>query len=223
MFSPLVERWRPFVKKYTPNIPEDFVLAWIDEESGGGTPGGWYTDYDERGVLQIHPKTRINMKMSDEDWNYINLFTDSPSFDFDKHYAISSKALNYTVRSATSALRGVNFTGADFWTTVKVMHGLPTIIWIGLGDFKIANKRVPTSWNEFASWLRTAQWTIKPYKPERIGEILDNAEYAGKYAGLRASSTASTKSYSWLWLPITAGISYLGLHLLGRRGSKGRF
>ena len=173
---PLVERWRPFVRRHLPGVPEDFVLAWIHHESGGRM--GVRTSLDERGILQIHPGEAEGMGLSDVEW--AQLLKDG---DADEHMRISAKLVRHkeAVTRRLMASLGIRFTGRDFWTLVKLSHGLPAIISQGGKAFVGAHGRPPRSFGEFAAWLRRTRWSYKGWGPDRIDTILKNAENAGRW------------------------------------------
>jgi hypothetical protein len=184
-FAAAVERWRPAVVKYAADWPTDYLLAWIARESGGGAShGGWHTSLDERGVLQVHPATAKDLGFTAEEWSYLSLFPGEEGFELDKHFRISAKVLPYYRRLADQRLaaNGVSWSGRDYYTFAKLLHGLPVIARDGLKAFAAAAGRAPSSWAEWAGWLRSTGWSYGAWNAGRISEILTNAESVGGFA-----------------------------------------
>lgn len=139
---------------------------------------------DERGVLQIHPSTAKDIGISDADFAYLNVMPGQSGFDFDRHYHISSLMLIYYRKLAVRKLeeRGVDFTGRDFYAIVKLLHGLPAIVTAGLDAFIAAHGHTPSSWSEWAGWLRASGWHYGDWDGDRVSEILHNAEVVAGFA-----------------------------------------
>lgn len=179
---PKVERWRPYVRRYLSGVPEDFVLAWIYHESGGRP--GVRTSLDERGVLQIHPSEAQGMGLSTADFDFLLKGEKDTGYSADEHFRVSAKLVRYKEKSAKRYMTdlGMTFSGRDFWTLVKLAHGLPAIIVQGGKAFLAAHDRPPGRFTEFAAWLRFSKWTYKGWGTSRIDTILRNAENAGRWA-----------------------------------------
>lgn len=197
--QPLVERWRLYAQRYLPNAPTEFILAWIQHESDGKM--NTRTSLDERGILQIHPSEAKGMRLPTADFNFLLTGT-----DMDRHFRIGAAFVRYKQRQADQQLarNATYFSGHDYWTYVKLGHGLPIIQSKGLADFRAANGRSPTSFAEFATWLRQTGWSYKSWSASRISQIVANAEAIGNWAGGKLSPTAvavaAALTYGWFFL-----------------------
>jgi hypothetical protein len=179
----LVERWRGYVAKYLSDAPEDFILAWINEESGGNPKDR--TALDERGIMQVMPSEATDMGMSPVDFDFLLLGDGDPGYDPDRHFQISTKLVRYKQRVADAYLKkfGVDFSGQDYWTFVKLVHGLPSIAHDGMAAFVAANGHEPASFDDFANWIRFTNWTTGGRSPDNVSHIIQNAQDAGAWAG----------------------------------------
>jgi len=183
-----VERWRPFVRKYLPHAPEDFILAWIQHESNGN-PRRRTTDLDERGILQIHPEEAASMGLTAAEWAYLLKGPGDSNYSADTHFRLSTRLIHHREETVQRYMRvrGFQFTGEDYWTAVKLVHGLPAILDQGAKAFIAANSYAPSTFAALAGWLRDTSWSYrnaegKTWSAARVSEILSNAESAGRWA-----------------------------------------
>lgn len=186
--EPRVERWRSYVIRYLPHIPPDFILAWIDKESDGRADIA-PTSLDERGLMQIHPSEAQGMGLSSSEWSYLKTKESDASFSMDKHFEIMARFVKYKEKGAKQTLSqlGVNWSGGDLWTFVKLMHGLPIIATQGIPAYKNAHGgSPPPTFSAFAQWALTSGLEVtsggKSWDAARVKTIINNALDAGKYA-----------------------------------------
>jgi hypothetical protein len=209
-----VLRWKPYISKYLAGMPLDFVLAWIQHESGGLTfkpnraTGGknpLVTSLDERGITQIHPSERGAIGISDSDWAGMLIPEGQEGFiGWDKWASLAMKHVLYLKSQATNLARknSLSWVQQDFLALVKLMHGLPSIASKGLPAYTEANGTPPPTWESFASWIRNTGWTIASnWAPSRISTVLGNAE-----------------SVAQMVVPTTVGLGLIGLLVIGGLG-----
>lgn len=181
-FPPIVERWRPYFARELPDWPGDFVLAWIEMESGG-KPNA-QSRLDERGLSQISPDARVTIGMSSADWAYLLTPESSSSFDPNRNVALAALSMRYIRKQADRwrAKYGINWSGHDYWASVKLYHGLPVILRDGWGAYVTAHGgSAPPTWADMAGWLRSTGWSYGGFTATRISQILGNAERAARF------------------------------------------
>jgi hypothetical protein len=205
IFSGQIEQWRPMIQAVAPELPINFMLAWLKKESGGnpcatGIPGV------EAGIGQTyHP----------DDDKYGATFAQlraacaGGSQQQARPLTEDEKALQVTdfVNRVRAAVAGAQqdaaavglqwgFNTADFWSLVKSKHGLPVI---GTQLLPLVTQqlgRPPTGWSEFHSVVQqipassmpqpVARYAASPStsgRANRLEDIMANAEDTGQYGG----------------------------------------
>ncbi len=200
-FKASAEQWRPLFQKYAPDLPQDFLIAWLNNESGGnpcalGIPGV------EAGIFQTyHPADdrygatfdQLRAGCSGQ------TLVDPSAVDYDLQ---ARHGLNY-VRGKIAAAQthmfaaGVNWpmSSSDFWIGVKQEHALPCV----MSDLlpRVTRKfGPPSSWDEFRREAMSmspsemgsgcAGFMASPSQKglrNRLEDTMQNAEETGKYGG----------------------------------------
>lgn len=143
------EKWRSAVAKIADWAPVDFLLSWIDKESGGDVSEVTYLG--ERGLFQEHPAEKGILGLSDEDFERL---TTDPAFSLAtgvrhaKLYAVFTKRFLAEV--------GTEWHGRDFWKLVKLHHGAFSIPKYTLNAFKKQYGRAPETWDELQTYALAA-------------------------------------------------------------------
>lgn len=158
-FRASAEKWRPLVVANAKGLPVEFLMAWIDYESGGN-PASLGSPY-EVGIFQVNT-------------------VDGPAFGGDVHTlhrnfaGASSQTATRALTDAEKLLQvtsGVAMAAAyakhaearidwprftpDFWAMVKLRHGLPVLTTEYVAAFKHKHGRGPADWAEYARYLDT--------------------------------------------------------------------
>lgn len=203
-FRPSVEQWRPLLQRMAPDLPIDFLLAFVDEESGGnvcstGIPGV------EAGLFQtFHPSddkhgaTFDMLRVGCSGQTLTIPLTDSIRLLHATSGINKVRALLARARTTLAAV-GARWpeSSTDFWNWVKLGHGLPAMQAELMRQFTAARGgRAPASWGEFrnmtmalpanqfpASLLPFSNSPSKRGLRNRIEDVLANAEHAGKHGG----------------------------------------
>lgn len=151
-----VESLRPLAKKYAGRIPVDFLLAWIDHESGGRVSA--VSSLNEHGLFQVFPGDGEQKQLGLSDDDFDRLLTDA---DFAMRVGV--KLVGLYANRAAKLLRdsGADWgTGASYWKFVKLFHAATALPKATINDF-IANKgRPPFSWDELMTYVLNEKNTI---------------------------------------------------------------
>lgn len=202
-FRPAVEQYRSLVRRFGSDLPEDFVMASIDEESGGnpcslGIPGV------EAGIMQTyHPSddrfgaTFSQLREMCSGSTQIRPMTPAEA-ELQVRVATNAiRAFRDAARSRLAAV-GANWpeSSTDFWNFVKLTHGLPAMQTDLLRQIASSLGRAPSSWNEYKSIVLSMSPSQFPASlrgfaaapsvrglQNRIADVLLNAENAGKFGG----------------------------------------
>ncbi|HZJ67683.1 MAG TPA: hypothetical protein VFD36_29470 [Kofleriaceae bacterium] len=156
-FPPQVEQWRSFFRRLAPDLPTDFLLAWLAKESGGnpcalGIPGV------EAGIFQtFHP--------ADDRFGATFAQLRAPCGTGQSlARAMSSDEAELQARAGANFVRGkvadakrhlaavgwnLSTSSADFWNAVKQEHALPCVMGDLLPRVRAQLGRAPRSWAEF--------------------------------------------------------------------------
>jgi hypothetical protein len=150
--SAWVGRLIPLLNLYRDKIPLEFLLGWIEVESGGiiGRPGE-VSSLGERGYFQIHPDEW-------KDHGFARKFAGRTMKDLSTDADFSIRAGIELVRvnrdAITTALRKFGFSpGQDlFWHLVKLRHWSPVGINATLLHMK-QNGFHPLNWDTFRAYM----------------------------------------------------------------------
>jgi hypothetical protein len=154
----------PLLNLYRGDIPLEFLLGWIDVESGGHIDSS--TTLKELGYFQIHPdewKERISAKFPGR--KFEELSTDP---DFSVRAGIMLVEGNRN--AVTNSLQQLGFKpGPDlFWYVVKLWHWSPLGIDVTLRHMK-QNGFCPSNWDEFRNYMCSNQMEIMQIMRRRLG------------------------------------------------------
>ena len=156
-FPKYVEIWRNLLADAAPDLPTDFLLAWINKESAGNMCS--FTSYHEAGIFQLMPPDNTRDGGTTEEALRaacnpgVQTFARDPTAD-EKMVQITSgvryvRHVRDVARKRLAAV-GANWSesSADFWSMVKLVHTLPSLL-NGLEIAKKALGRAPANWAEF--------------------------------------------------------------------------
>ena len=200
------EDWRPLAETMAGDIPIDFIIAWIDKESGGN-PCNRTTDplLFEVGIGQFctagdcadnltmaattsaaqHPVPPCIPGAN----SYATYASLSPSQQTDQMQALVTYIKNARNRvddylSSAGTIWIDN--GEDYWKLVKMVHALPHAIVVGLPACTAATGQPCDDWNGFASAIR-GLWN----NSKRINEIIANANDVGMWGATDVSTVGN--------------------------------
>lgn len=168
VFRASAEQWRGDLERAAPDIPTNFLVAWLDLESGGNPCSTGFvppSGKDEAGIWQtMHPQ--------DDRYgaSYAELRSGcaatTPGQIGSGGQIIDASAINHSAQMAglgmvrdyidraSAQLAALGMAGAwhkgttDFWKAVKSFHGLPCI----MGDLLprvVARFGMPSDWDDF--------------------------------------------------------------------------
>ena len=106
----------PLLKKYASDIPAEYLLGWIEVESGAKL--GDLTKICERGYFQVHPEESQALGLDHD-----RLSTD-PAYSVEGGLTLVRKYASAVTRLA--AQLGVNAQGDLFWGLAKLQHWIPS-------------------------------------------------------------------------------------------------
>jgi hypothetical protein len=182
-YPPLVERWRPYIRRLAPEIPEGFALVWIARESGGRPSSR--SKLDERGLAQVHPGEATAIGLTPEEWGGLALGEGAPGYSAELHARAAVALMRRCVVYAGAKMRAAGVTwpssSPDAWAMTKLVHTLPAML-RGLGDYVRANHAPPPSWGAWAEWMQE-HWAWPGYSPARIKQLLANAAAPARAVG----------------------------------------
>lgn len=206
-FPSSVEAWRSLLDRYRGDIPLDYLLAWLQKESGGDPCS--YTSLRESGIFQLMPPDNTNVAGTTEAALRAACSGGSGSLtrnltDAEANLQVAS-GIQYVRWARDQARRKLAAAGAswsesspDFWAMVKLQHAYPapTAGWLAAATAKYG--RPPQNWAEFRSAI------------DGFSGVLDNAEWVGFRA-----NPGVLGGISPVWLAI--GVGGIGLlYLLSR-------
>jgi hypothetical protein len=205
-FRPTVEQWRSLIQRLAPDLPIEFVLAWIDHESGGNpcSTGVTTAAMFEAGIAQTnHPSDNIFGATAEQLRTMCSGQTQvRPMTDAERllHAQVAVNAIRAFKQRAQQRLAAVGASwpesSIDFWNFVKLGHGLPAMQVDLMRQITSSLGRPPRSWDEYrgivmamspgqfpASLVRFATAPSVRGLQNRIADVLVNAETAGKHGG----------------------------------------
>jgi hypothetical protein len=200
-FRASAERWRAAFRTLGPDLPIDFLIAWLDKESGGnpcstGIPGV------EAGIFQtFHPADdRFGATFAQLRQGCSGQTVVDPSqvdFDLQARHGINFVRSKAATAQAHLSAAGVSWSrsSSDFWKGVKMEHALPCV----MGDLlpRVARKfGPPRDWDTFkrqalsldpsemgtgcANFARSP--SVRGLR-NRLEDTMFNAEEVGKFGG----------------------------------------
>jgi hypothetical protein len=178
-FPAAVEQWRSLVSDNAGDIPVDFLLAWIQRESGGNPCS--YTTMRESGIFQLMPPDNTNQGGTTEaalraacSGSSQSAARQLTSDELDEQVKSGIRYVNYVRGVAHKKLDAAGVTwdeaNPDFWRIVKLQHAYPgpTAGWLATATAQLG--RPPASWAE----MRAAN-------PGARADVLNNAEWVGGF------------------------------------------
>lgn len=200
----MVEQYRDDITRLAPDLPPNFVLSWMRSESGGNPCSTGLTEPNrfEAGIFQL---------MFPQDGHYGatleqlrrgcsgQMLVDPSAVDRDAQISSGLNLIRDYVGRTQQALaqNGVSWSpsSSDFWKAVKSIHGLPCIM-SDLLPRVVQRFGPPSSWDDF----RNEALSLSPSEMgagcggfaaspsvhgnrNRLEDIFDNAEAAGKWGG----------------------------------------
>lgn len=160
-FPASVEQWRSLLEQNAGDLPINFLLSWIQNESGGYPCD--YSSYHETGIFQLMPPDNTRDAGTTED----ALRTACASGSSQAARQLTSDELLLQVTTGVTYVNheravahqildqiGVDWpeSSADFWSLVKLHHtvgGGTLNTWMSQAIQNLGH--APTSWNEFVS------------------------------------------------------------------------
>lgn len=229
-FPSQVERWRDILTRMAPDIPIDFMLAWLKEESGGNVCATGLTQADkfEGGLFQtMHPQddrygaTISQLRAGCQGQTLV----DPSQVNAELQAQVGINLIRDYVGRAAAALTGSGVSwpmdSADFWTAVKQVHALPCMLTAALPAV-VMRFGPPPDWATF----REQAMTLSPGETgacapfyaapslhglrNRAEDTMANAEAAGKFGGgFRAQIAQLGSAGPYILLGAGAALFYL--------------
>ncbi len=195
-YPPAVERWRSLVTELANGLNVDFLLTWIQHESGGhpcatGIPGketGLFQTYhphdDRHGATFDGLRTACAPGKQTEQ---------RPLTEAEQRLQVATgiALVRACVEVATTALKGVGAQWGvrDRYCLAKLVHALPAYVYRFPKAYADKHERPPRSWAEFRTWVRSLPEDaviaidkgVRPWASvEQRDRLFDNAERAGE-------------------------------------------
>jgi hypothetical protein len=164
MFSPLVEFWRSYFEQSGTDLPIEFILDWIQRESGGNPCS--YTTYHESGILQLMPPHDTDAAGTTEDALRTMCIPGTGQMakpidqlsDEEIHEQVWSSIV-YVNNKRALAHQLLHNVGTDwsestanFWSLVKLLHSLPSLTdYLPVAAQQLS--RGPANWDEFIQFV----------------------------------------------------------------------
>lgn len=210
-FRPSTEQWRPLVARMAGDLPVDFLMAFIDEESGGnvcslGIPGV------EAGLFQtFHPsddRQGATFSQLRTACSGSSLVRELTSDEAQLQVQVGMNKVRELRERARATLRAVGATwleaSTDFWKWVKLGHGLPAMQADLMRQISGSLGRAPRTWDEYKDLVLSLPANSFPQsligfsnaastrgRQNRIADVIANAEQAGQFGGLGSMTTGA--------------------------------
>lgn len=154
-FRPQVEQWRSLLSRYGGDLPVEFLLAWLEKESGG-SPCATGIPNVEAGIFQtFHPSddrfgaTFEQLRAACSGQSQVRQLS-SEETELQARAGINFVRGKRDAARAHFAAAGIRFGAGstDFWTGVKQEHALPCVMGGLLPRITAKLGRPPRSWAE---------------------------------------------------------------------------
>ncbi len=238
-YPPFVEQWRDLVTTYAGNIPVEFLMEWINDESAG-SPSALGASY-EVGIFQLDLQDGPAWGGT-LDTLHGNFSAGPSSQTLTRQLTDDERTLQVTsgiayINHAVAVTQGqVSWSpsSSDFWNAVKMQHVLPGIMRL----LPAAIASGATSWSDFRSYVlglsqndmrSSACPNCANYYYDRDGNLrfphfFDVAEkvgakgggFSGWGAAIIGIAIAAALWYGWKWWSAKPGHS---IGLFGARNS----
>jgi hypothetical protein len=161
-YPPTVERWRPLVTELANGIDVDFLLTWIQHESGGH-PCATGIPNQETGLFQTfhphddrHGATFKTLRAACLPGKHT---AHRPLTDAEQRLQVSvgiklARACLNTATSTLSAI-GAQWSTRDRYCLAKLVHALPAYVYRFPKAYAVKHGRPPATWAEFRAWVRS--------------------------------------------------------------------
>jgi hypothetical protein len=161
-YPPAVERWRPLVTELANGINVDFLLTWIQHESGGN-PCATGIANKETGLFQSyhphddrHGATFAELRAACLPGKQT---ADRPFTDAERRLQVSAgiALARACMKTATSTLQaiGAQWSTRDRYCLTKLVHALPSYAYRFPRAYAARYGRPPASWTELRAWVRS--------------------------------------------------------------------
>jgi hypothetical protein len=161
-YPPAVERWRPLVAELARGIDVDFLLTWIQLESGGNPCATGIAD-KEAGLFQTyHPADdrhgatfeALRTACAPGQQTANRRLTDAEQrLQVSSGLALARACLD-VAQSALKAI-GASWSARDRCCLAKLVHALPAYVYRFPAAYVSARGRVPAGWGDFRAWVRS--------------------------------------------------------------------
>lgn len=227
-FTRSVEVWRSLVEDLAGELPTEFLLKYIEVESGGN-PCALGIANVEAGLFQTyHP----------DDDRYGLTFTECRTgcsgaklvrslSDAEKRARVAAGIAMVRAHLArarkqveASELPWTEDT-SDFWSLVKIQHGLPAVPSAFLPAFVRAIGRAPDSWDEWRAWVESLSAdevgainsAVKRFYGDPLTRVFNNAEKTGAVFENTRGSMFHVEAY--VGVALAFGASWLLASIMG--------
>lgn len=161
-YPPTVERWRSLVASLANGLDVDFLLTWIQHESGG-LPCATGIPNKETGLFQSyhphddrHGATFEALRTACEPGKQTAY---RPLTDAEQRLQVSTgiALVRACMEVATSTLKaiGAEWSTRDRYCLAKLVHALPAYVYRFPKAYADKHGRPPASWAEFRTWVRS--------------------------------------------------------------------
>jgi len=194
-YPPAVERWRPLVTELANGIDVDFLLTWIQHESGGnpcatGIPNKEtglfqsYHPYDDR-----HGATFEELRKACDPGKqtaHRPLTAAEQRIQVSTGIALVRACMDVATRTLYSI--GARWSARDHYCLAKLWHALPAAVYRFPLVYAVKHKRPPSSWAELRTWVRSLSDeaviemapAVRPWASlAQRDRLFDNAERVG--------------------------------------------
>ncbi len=140
----------PLLNKYLGDIPLDFLLGWVEKESGRQI--GSLTNLCERGYFQNHPEESMTLSLDHDRLSTDPEYSVKGGIELVKRYKKRVEKLSESFGFAKE--------GDLFWGIVKLLHWLPKGVNVILKDIRQHGFKA-TTWSEFKQYVERRQEELR--------------------------------------------------------------